>query len=47
MDDDSCINPFFVNIPILNTMKTQENIWLSLFFNEYKMGTFVKNGLKN
>ena len=38
---------FLSNFSILNTMKTQENLWLSVFFSEYKMGTFVKNELRN
>lgn len=38
---------FLSNFSNLNTMKTQENLWLSVFFSKYKMGTSVKNELRN
>ena len=41
----SHFNPFLVNVLILYPLKTQENLWLSGAFSEYKIGTLAKNGL--
>ena len=39
--DEEWINPFLVNVPILYTLKTPQNIWFSGIFRGYKMGTKI------
>ena len=41
----SSFNAFLANVPILNPLKTPENLWFSGVFRGYKMGTFARNGL--
>ena len=39
-------NPFLANVPILNPMKTPENLWFSGVFRGCRTGTLAKNGLR-
>ena len=39
-------NPFLANVPILYPLETSENLWLSIVFRGYKMGTLGRNGFK-
>ena len=39
------INPFSTNVPLLNSLKTSENLRFSHVFRGFKSGTLVGNGL--